>query len=130
MRQRSLHRVSAETSRRGALDVLLNGLKDSGCKFRLAYFRPASGLNEETRRLHAANRFAVVRQVYYSTNNEKTVCVVSCQRSPEPVFLKWKGVETAPSGDYFVRCGPGTVKLAADSAHEYIRTRFPAFTRA
>ncbi len=21
----------------------------------------------------------------------KTVCVVSCQRSPEPVFLKWKG---------------------------------------
>jgi hypothetical protein len=23
----------------------------------------------------------------------KTVCVVSCQRSPEPVFLKWKGME-------------------------------------
>ena len=21
---------------------------------------------------------------------EKTVCIVSCQRSPEPVFLKWK----------------------------------------
>jgi len=29
------------------------GAKDSGCTFRLAYFRPASGLNEETRRLHA-----------------------------------------------------------------------------
>ncbi len=25
----------------------------------------------------------------------KTVCVVSCQRSPEPVFLKWKGMESA-----------------------------------
>ena len=25
----------------------------------------------------------------------KTVCVVSCQRSPEPVFLKWKGMEAA-----------------------------------
>jgi GTPase len=24
----------------------------------------------------------------------KAVCVVSCQRSPEPVFLKWKGMET------------------------------------
>ena len=25
----------------------------------------------------------------------KTVCVVSCQRSPEPVFLKWKGMEAS-----------------------------------
>jgi predicted HTH transcriptional regulator len=41
----------------------------------------------------------------------KTVCVVSCQRSPEPVFLKWKGFETSPEGDFFVRSGPGTVKL-------------------
>ncbi len=54
----------------------------------------------------------------------KTVCVVSCQRSPEPVFLKWKGVESSPEGDLFVRSGPGTVKLSPDSAREYIRTRF------
>ena len=56
----------------------------------------------------------------------KTVCVVSCQRSPEPVFLKWKGVEALPDGDFFVRSGPGTVKLPLDSAKEYIRTRFPS----
>jgi type I restriction enzyme R subunit len=55
----------------------------------------------------------------------KTVCVVSCQRSPEPVFLKWKGVEATPEGDFFVRQGPGTIKLPADSANEYIRTRWP-----
>jgi predicted HTH transcriptional regulator len=54
----------------------------------------------------------------------KTVCVVSCQRSPEPVFLKWKGVQSAPEGDFFVRSGPGTRKLPPDSAKEYIRTRF------
>src|SRR5713226_2805481 len=54
----------------------------------------------------------------------KTVCVVSCQRSPEPVFLKWKGIETAPDGDFFVRSGPGTVKLPPGSTKEYIRTRF------
>lgn len=54
----------------------------------------------------------------------KTVCVVSCQRSPEPVFLKWSGLETAAEGDFFVRSGPGTVKLAPESATEYIRTRF------
>jgi hypothetical protein len=54
----------------------------------------------------------------------RTVCVVSCQRSPEPVFLKWKGLESVPEGDFFVRSGPGTVKLPPDSAREYIRTRF------
>ena len=56
----------------------------------------------------------------------KTVCVVSCQRSPEPVFLKWKGIEATAEGDFFVRSGPGTVKLPPDSSAEYIRTRFGA----
>ena len=54
----------------------------------------------------------------------KGVCVVSCQRSPEPVFLKWKGVEAAESGDFFVRSGPGTVRLSAQDAKVYVRTRF------
>jgi type I restriction enzyme R subunit len=54
----------------------------------------------------------------------KTVCVVSCQRSPEPVFLKWKGLEATAEGDFFVRSGPGAVKLSPESAREYIRTRF------
>jgi type I restriction enzyme, R subunit len=55
---------------------------------------------------------------------DRTVCVVSCQRSPEPVFLKWKGIEASPEGDFYVRSGPGSVRLTADSAREYIRTRF------
>ena len=76
VREQFLKRLAAEIERRGALDVLRNGIKDSGCKFRLAYFRPASGLNEETRRLHAANLFAVVRQVRYSTKNEKSLDLV------------------------------------------------------
>jgi predicted HTH transcriptional regulator len=59
----------------------------------------------------------------------KTVCVITCQRSPEPVFLKWKGIEASPEGDFFVRSGPGTVKLSSDSAREYIRTRFPGTVR-
>src|SRR5262249_22308278 len=59
----------------------------------------------------------------------KTVCVVSCQRSPEPVFLTWKDITVTPGGDFFVRSGPGTVKLPPDSADAYIRTRFPGFAR-
>ena len=71
-----LKRLAGEIERRGALDVLRNGIKDSGCKFQLAYFRPASGLNEATRRLHAANMFSVVRQVRYSTKNENCLDLV------------------------------------------------------
>ncbi len=54
------------------------------------------------------------------------VCLVSCQRSPEPVFLRWKGMEQSPEGDFYVRSGPGSIKLAPESAREYVRTRFPA----
>jgi schlafen family protein len=31
----------------------------------------------------------------------KTICLVSCQRSPEPVFLKWKSMEGQPVGAEF-----------------------------
>ena len=53
-----------------------------------------------------------------------TVCVASCQRSPEPVFLRWKGMESSDEGDFFVRSGPGTVKLPPESAEKYVETRF------
>ncbi len=76
VREQFLKRLAAEIERRGALDVLRNGIKDSGCKFQLAYFRPASGLNEETRRLYPANLFAVVRQLRYSEKNENSLDLV------------------------------------------------------
>jgi type I restriction enzyme R subunit len=70
VKDRFLRRLASEILRVGTLEVLRNGIKDSGCKFRLAYFKPASGLNEELAGLHAANQFAVVRQLYYSKANE------------------------------------------------------------
>ena len=73
VKERFLKRLSQEIERRGALDVLRSGIKDSGCKFRLAYLRPSSGLNEELQRLHTANLFAVVRQLHYSEKNEKSI---------------------------------------------------------
>jgi type I restriction enzyme R subunit len=61
-----LARIASEISNRGLLDVLRNGVKDSGVMVRLAYFQPSSGLNEETFRLYEANMFTVVRQLHYS----------------------------------------------------------------
>ena len=76
VKPRFLGRLSREIARRGALDVLRNGVKDSGCKFQLAYFRPASGLNEELQRLHAANLFAVVRHLRFSEQSEQSLDLV------------------------------------------------------
>ncbi|HYN08080.1 MAG TPA: RNA-binding domain-containing protein [Vicinamibacterales bacterium] len=76
VKEKFLRRLASEIQRVGTLEVLRNGIKDSGCKFRLAYFRPASGLNEELKRLHAANLFAVVRQLRYSQQNDNSLDLV------------------------------------------------------
>jgi type I restriction enzyme, R subunit len=73
VKEQFLQRLAAEIKQRGALDVLRNGIRDSGCKFQLAYFRPASGLNEETQRLYGANMFALARQLRYSAKNENSL---------------------------------------------------------
>ena len=57
----------------------------------------------------------------------KTVCLVSCQRSPEPVYLRWKGIEKAVEGDLYIRSGPGTVRLDEKDTQGYVATtRFGA----
>ncbi len=86
VREQFLRRLSAEIERRGALDVLRLGIKDSGCKFQLAYFRPASGLNEETRLLHAANFFSLVRQLRYSTKTPNASLDLALFLNGIPIF--------------------------------------------
>ena len=54
----------------------------------------------------------------------KIVCLVTCQRSPEPVYLIWKGLEKAADGDLCVRSGPGTVQLGGEDVKRYVATRF------
>jgi len=68
-----LHRLASEIRARGTLEVLRKGIKANGCKFRLACFRPASGLNESSQKLYRANVFSIVRQLKYSEKNEKSL---------------------------------------------------------
>ena len=96
VKPRFLGRLSREIGRRGALDVLRNGVRDSGCKFRLAYFQPASGLNEELQRLHGANLFAVARQLHFSERTAGQSVDLGLFLNGIPIFtaeLKspWKG---------------------------------------
>jgi len=111
VREKFLQRLSDEIGRRGALDVLRNGVKDSGCRFRLAWFRPASGLNEETRRLYQGNIFSVVRQLRYSTANENSLDLV--------LFLNGIPIFTAELKN------PLTGQTVEDAIRQYRKNRDP-----
>ncbi len=59
-------RLVREIQRRGTLDVLRRGVKDSGCYFQLAYFKPATTLNPAHQERYRKNIFSVIRQCRYS----------------------------------------------------------------
>ena len=111
VKERFLKRLSSEIEKRGTLDVLRNGIKDSGCSFKLAYFRPASGLNEELQRLHAANLFSVVRQLRYSQKTDQSLDAV--------LFLNGIPIFTAELKN------PLNGQTVEDAVRQYRRTRDP-----
>jgi len=49
-----------------------------------------------------------------------TVCKIQSLRSPTPVFLKQKGFDE----EFYIRSGPGSVKLSIGNALKYISKRF------
>jgi len=69
--------ISALVQRRGTLEVLRNGVSFNGINLQLAYFRPSGGGNPEHQARYEANRFAVTRQVHFSTKTpDQSVDVV------------------------------------------------------
>ncbi|MCH7826462.1 MAG: type I restriction endonuclease subunit R [Bacteroidetes bacterium] len=73
---RVIQRLFKEMDLRGSLDVIRNGFTDFGVNFKLAFFKPSSGLNPETIKLYELNNLKVIRQVYYSTKNKNSVDLV------------------------------------------------------
>ena len=73
---RVLARLYKEMDLRGALDVIRNGFVDYGVRFKMAFFKPESGLNPDTLALYEQNRLKVVRQVCYSRKNRHSVDLV------------------------------------------------------
>ncbi|WP_299755954.1 DEAD/DEAH box helicase family protein [uncultured Chloroflexus sp.] len=64
-------RLVREIERRGTLDVLRRGVKDSGCYFQMAYFAPATSLNPAHQELYGKNILSVIRQCRYSAVETK-----------------------------------------------------------
>jgi type I restriction enzyme R subunit len=70
---RIIQRIYKEMDLRGSLDVIRNGFIDYGVRFRLAFFKPESGLNPETQVLYHKNKLKIYRQVYFSSQNKNSV---------------------------------------------------------
>ena len=60
----------------GALATLRHGFKCHGRTLRIAFFRPAHGLNPELDARYAANRVGVTRQLRFSPRSEQSLDVV------------------------------------------------------
>lgn len=71
-----VRRIASECNQRGLLDVIRNGVRDRGQLLKLAYFKPASGLNPETEALYRQNRLTVMRQVYYDLDSRNSIDMV------------------------------------------------------
>ena len=110
-------RLAAEIDRRGTVDVLRHGVTDLGVALRLAFFAPAHGLTAELRRLYAANRVTVTRQLPYEAGSHKTVDVALLVNGLPVATAELKNPLTGQSvehaiAQYRADRDPGNVTLA------------------
>jgi hypothetical protein len=68
-----VRRLAQQIDARGTVDVIRHGVEDLGVAFRLAYFKPASGLTPESIERYETNRLTVTRQLPYEANSTKTL---------------------------------------------------------
>lgn len=69
-------RLDQELSQIGALEVLRQGVTDRGVHIDLMYRKPNSSYNPDAEKLYGANKFSVMRQVYFSPRDERSVDMV------------------------------------------------------
>src|SRR5947207_1043804 len=106
-----LKRVAEAVEDDGTATVLRQGVKATGCKFRLAFFKPESSLNPDTEVLYQANQFTVMRQVRYSEKTDHSLDLV--------VFLNGLPLFTAELKN------PLNAQDVTDAITQYRSTRDP-----
>ncbi|MDH0629545.1 DEAD/DEAH box helicase family protein [Pseudomonas mosselii] len=95
----------------GALATLRHGFKCFGKTLRIAFFRPAHGLNPELEARYQANRLGLTRQLHFSPKNEKSLDVVLSLNGIPLVTLELKN--------------PLSGQTAASAIHQYRHDRDP-----
>ncbi|OQX80878.1 MAG: restriction endonuclease subunit R [Bacteroidetes bacterium 4484_276] len=96
---RIIQRICKEMDLRGSLDVIRNGFTDYGVRFKLAFFKPETGLNPETQELYNKNQLKVIRQVYYSNKNKNSVDLVLSLNGVPVATIELKNHFTSQSTD-------------------------------
>lgn len=71
-----IDRFCKEVRQVGLIHVLRQGITDRGIKFRLAFFKPETGLNEQSLRLYEQNILSCTRQLHYSSRNNNSLDMV------------------------------------------------------
>lgn len=104
----------------GALTTLRHGFKCFGKTLRVAFFRPAHGLNLELEARYQANRLGLTRQLHFSPKNEQSLDVVLSLNGIPLVTLELKN--------------PLSGQTTANAIHQYRHDRDPrepifAFTK-
>jgi type I restriction enzyme R subunit len=95
----------------GALSTLRHGFKCFGRTLRIAFFRPAHGLNPELEARYQANRLGLTRQLHFSPRSEKSLDVVLSVNGIPVVTLELKN--------------PLSGQTAASAIHQYRHDRDP-----
>jgi type I restriction enzyme R subunit len=113
----ALDSLAKELDIKGALHVLRHGFKCYGKTFRLAYFRPNSGMNPEAAALYAANRLTITRQVAFTSvmknaDGKNRRCIIDMT-----ISLNGLPVATAELKN------PLTGQRAADAVRQYCDAR-------
>lgn len=109
--EKVLRRLFNELNSRGMLDVLRHGIIDYGVRLRLAYFKPAHGLNSETLARYKKNILSVTRQVRYNPQNKRSIDLL--------LALNGLPVATAELKNQF------TGQRASDARRQYVQDRDP-----
>lgn len=112
-----LDSLSKELDIKGTLHVLRHGFKCYGKTFRLAWFRPNSGLNPEAAASYAANRLTITRQVAFTSvmknaEGKNRRCIID-------VTLSLNGLPVATAE----LKNPLTGQRAADAVRQYCDAR-------
>lgn len=95
----------------GTLATLRHGFKCFGRTLRVAFFRPAHGLNPELEKHYQANRLGLTRQLHFSPRNEKSLDVVLSVNGIPVVTLELKNLLSG--------------QTAANAIHQYRHDRDP-----
>lgn len=95
----------------GSLATLRHGFKCFGKTLRIAFFRPAHGLNPDLETRYQANRLGITRQLYFSVKSRQSLDVVLSVNGVPVVTLELKN--------------PFTGQSVANAIHQYRNDRDP-----